>query len=522
MKKSFFLFAMIFSAFFVKPVFSSDFEVAFMPGLDFHLNDGFDNGFSGLFSLDFYPFTLRTRDKIGFSLQTEFTDIKAKTLDDTILNSFDLACTYLFRFHDRFALGGQLYGGFWKFPRVDEKQTEGQSGLLFGARVFGDYYFRPELKFGVSAGFSDFYYKPDSFAKKIDLALSVKYSFSRGVFAKNHVEIDEYEIEPIFPVFYNYYNDNPLGTMILFNDEDTKITDVTISLLIPEYMTMPKKCAFFKSLEMSEYFTVDLTAFINETILESLSEHKTEGKVILTYRALGKQIRREQTIDFTALNRNAMDWYDDKRAAAFVSIHDGAANKISRLAKSIVLKSSPQAESQNIAFAKGIFATLKAFGLSYVRDPTSPFSSGETAAIDFLQFPYQTLLYSGGDCDDLSILNCAIFESIGISTAFITIPGHILMAFDAGIKPEDATGLKTPFIIQDGIVWIPLETTLCQDNLETACKAGYNQWKKAAESNEATLYPLKDAWKIYKAVGIPESDADIELPSVEKVLKYLR
>ncbi len=40
----------------------------------------------------------------------------------------------------------------------------------------------------------------------------------------------------------------------------------------------------------------------------------------------------------------------------------------------------------------------------------------------------------GGDCDDLSILVCSLFEAVAIDTAFITVPGHIFMAFDSGLK----------------------------------------------------------------------------------------
>ena len=51
------------------PCFSIDFEVSLMPQLDFHTESDFDDSFSGMVSLDFYPFVIRLRDKIGISLQ---------------------------------------------------------------------------------------------------------------------------------------------------------------------------------------------------------------------------------------------------------------------------------------------------------------------------------------------------------------------------------------------------------------------------------------------------------------------
>ncbi|MBP5284449.1 MAG: hypothetical protein J6Y93_07290, partial [Treponema sp.] len=501
-----------------------DFELSVMPQVDFHLAGEFDNSFSGTASLDFYPFTIRGRDKIGVSVQGGAASITALTLDPSPLFYGDFALTYSCRLHDRFACGLQGFAGVWSFPKVEGKDAEGMSGTLFGGRAFADFFVLPELKLGVFAGMSDFVYRPEHFAKRFDLGVALKYSFTRGMFNPNLVEVDEYETEPVFPVFYSWYNENPFGSVVFYNGEENKIRDVTVSVIIPEYMTVPKVCAEFDSVERNEYFSAELTAFINETILESLSSHKTEGKIIVSYRSLGKAVLSEQVVDFTALSRNSMSWADDRRAAAFVSSHDGAANKISKLAKSVILK-NPQSEfTQNLSYARGIFASIKALGICYVKDTTSPFTSGETLDVDFLQFPYQTLLYSGGDCDDLSILNCAIFESIGIKTAFITVPGHIFMAIDSGVAPATASSVIKDgrYVIQDGVVWIPLEATVCQESFEIARTAGYNQWKSAAKKGEAVLYPLSEAWKIYKAVSVPESDADIELPTVEKILKYLR
>ena len=52
--------------------------------------------------------------------------------------------------------------------------------------------------------------------------------------------------------------------------------------------------------------------------------------------------------------------------------------------------------------------------------------------------------------------------------------------------------------------------------------AGYNQWRNSSKKGEAKLYPIEEAWTLYKPVSIPESDAQIDLPSIEQVIKYLR
>jgi hypothetical protein len=506
------------------PLFSIDFELSLMPQVDFHLQSYFQTSVSGALSFDVYPFTFFERNKVGFSLQGGLAAIKAQTLNTSPLYYGDLALNYYYRFSDRFAAGLQSYAGLWTYPPVKEKNTESMSGILFGSKVFADFYILPEFKAGLFFGFSDFYYRPEAFTKRLEAGINLKYSFSKGIFGKSGVVLDEYNVEPVFPVFYSFYNDNSFGKVSFYNEEENKITDVSISVLIPEYMVIPKECGHFDVIERNQAFEVDLRAFLNETILESLALHSSEGKVIVSYRSLGKKVSYEKLIDFSILSRNSMNWDDDRKAAAFVSSHDGAANKISKYAKTLILKNPQNDYSFNMQMARALFATLKAYGLSYVRDPTSPFSSEATRDVDFLQFPYQTLLYSGGDCDDLAILNCALFESVGISTAFITVPGHIFMAFDSGLSVEKAPSVITDgrYIVQDGKVWIPLEITCVQESFAMERSAGYNQWKNSSKKGEAKLYPLSDAWKLYKPVSIPESDAQIDLPAESLVIKYLK
>ena len=170
------------------------------------------------------------------------------------------------------------------------------------------------------------------------------------------------------------------------------------------------------------------------------------------------------------------------------------------------------APSVNRLYANAVFDVLKAYGINYVIDPTSVFSTSDTVAVDFLQFPYQTLLYHGGDCDDLSILNCSLFEALGIQTAFITIPGHIYMAYDSGLSASQADRIygKGKYIVQDDKVWIPYEITVPQDSYELGLKLGIRQWNKYLD--EHALIPIHEAWTEFKPVTVPESDVSVQFP----------
>ena len=124
-------------------------------------------------------------------------------------------------------------------------------------------------------------------------------------------------------------------------------------------------------------------------------------------------------------------------------------------------------------------------------------------------------MYRGGDCDDLSILVCSLLESVGIKTAFITIPGHIFMAFDSGFTVEEAQEYfltLDEFIVDGNKVWVPLEITLTDEGFNKAWHKGAWEWNTAARSGNAMLYKMEDSWKIYKPVNVPGAVARFTLP----------
>ena len=100
----------------------------------------------------------------------------------------------------------------------------------------------------------------------------------------------------------------------------------------------------------------------------------------------------------------------------------------------------------------GLFERERLFGLAYVVDPSTSYveKSANKSAVDSLQFPHQTLFYRGGDCDDMSILFSALLEAVGVKTAFITIPGHIFMAFALNMNEETA---RATFLNPDELIF---------------------------------------------------------------------
>ena len=480
-------------------------------------------GFSAGLGLDLSPVTIRQRDKLYITGQFTSTNFPTKAFGVQSLIDGSLGLGYSFRINDRFGVTPELFAGLWNYLGSDSLGVSSVSGISFGGKIYADYYMSPSLTLSLFGGYKSFYTKPTPFLNDIQIGLGIKYSITRGLLSNSYIQIEESQVEPLFPVFYSHYTDDPFGVITFVNNEDNDITDVTVSVLVEAYMANPYTVATIPHVGRGEEFDVEVFAFLDENILGLLQPKSASFDVTVEYYSLGKRQTVTHTLPVTVLSRNSMTWEDDRRAAAFVSGKDATAQRFARRVKAVVKNELKSSVPANIQYAAAIFGALKAFGINYVVDPSSAFTDNiGTAAVDYLQFPYQTLTYRGGDCDDLTILNCSLLEAIGIDTAFITVPGHIYMAFDSGLSLEEGRKKldKGYYIEAYGKIWCPIEITLSQDTFGLAWTYGAREWKKAG--NEAALIPLSDAWKLYLPISVPGSDTSIDVPSNEDIIKYFK
>ena len=389
-------------------------------------------------------------------------------------------------------------------------------GLSVSGGIFVSYKINPTISVFAGGGANHYAYKNSKFITSADVTPGVTFNLTKAFSNKTNISVNQDELKPVFPVFYSWYNDNPFGSVEITNNEDVTITDVNVYFFQPQYMSQPKECGKMAKLKQGESFSVDLRAFFNEQMLELNEKNDTMSTITVEYKYLGKKSTATFPMVVPVYGRNNMSWEDDRCASAFVSSKDPAAMWFAKYVVSTIRDNIRSGLTTNIQYAMGIFDALDQFGINYVKDPTSAFEDNVgTASIDFLQFPYQTLMYRGGDCDDLSILVCSLLESVGIKTAFITIPGHIFMAFDSGFTVEEAKEYfltLDEFIVDGNKVWVPLEITLTDEGFNKAWHKGAWEWNTAARNGAAALYKMEDSWKIYKPVNVPGAVARFTLP----------
>jgi tetratricopeptide (TPR) repeat protein len=175
----------------------------------------------------------------------------------------------------------------------------------------------------------------------------------------------------------------------------------------------------------------------------------------------------------------------------------------------------------NIRLASAIHNALTLYGLTYSTDPVATLNS-DNKTVDYIQFPQQTLDYRSGKCSDFSALYASMFEALGLETAFITIPGHIYMAVALSISAEDARASfthKDDLIIKDNKVWLPIEITLRDGGFLKAWQLGAKEWRENLAKNQAVLYPVRDAWKVYEPVGFSTVASPVKMPADDAVVK---
>jgi len=475
----------------------------------------------------------------GASLKGEYTLPFARALftglaldvDFLPINAASKAMTFL-------SLGPQLGLQFFPIPRLGMKLA-GYGGMYLGfgagatvynpfAAGFADisYLLSPSLSLGLGATYKYNFSKFGPVYNGIGVNLGVSYHIGAGS-GKADLRIEP-KIEPIFPLFYTYYDKNQAGTLALKNTSPGPIQDVTVSLFVKEYMEQPKNFWSAPALDRNQEVSAPIFALFDQRIFDVTTETKVAGEVVVAYKYLGKEGTTRVPVTVTINNRNALTWDDDRKAAAFVTSTDPDVLLFAKnVASDAGSKAKPPAINTTFRIAMALFQAMNLQGVSYVTDPTTPYasSSQNKTALDFLQFPMQTFAYRAGDCDDLSILYSALLEAAGIRTALITVPGHIYVAFDLGMRKEDA---KATFTNPDAVIypendtaaWLPIEITLVRKGFTEAWRAGAVDWQTNSAKGAAKFLIVRDAWMAYPPVSSSRVVKDaVRLPEKEAVFR---
>ena len=504
-------------------------SVSLTPGITFPIGgdnpDLYKMGFGGIVSME-YKLPILTLLYLDLSVGYNLTPIdvipsEEQTSLSTIYGGINAGVNWQpLKSLSLFAYtGGGYFYGF-----LNDSVEDSGSNPYFTAGVGVHYNLVPSFSIGIEGAYRKFF----GLSQDIMLFLGGTYYFTSKSSGSDKqpnpgLELLDIQYEPVFPVFYKYYDTNPIGYVQIKNISKKSIEDLKISLFVHQYMDNPKECLTINSLEPDEEVQVPLFALFNNSVLDISESTKVSINMIAESVVSGLHYEN-QFIQTVRLNdRNAITWDDDQKAAAFVTHKDPTILKFSKNVSGIIKDQINPSINSNFQMAGAVFETLRLYGINYQIDPTSAYAelSRNALMVDYLQFPVQTLDYRAGDCDDLSILYSALLEALGVETAFLTIPGHIFMAFSLGITPDRA---KRIFNNDENLIfigektWVPIEVTMLNDGFLPAWKTAVKEWHKNDDVRQTGFFPMHQSWSIYEPVGFSSNAMDLKFPGDTEII----
>ena len=348
--------------------------------------------------------------------------------------------------------------------------------------------------------------------------LDITHSLSKGLL------IVQDRFYDIYPAFYSSYDTHPLGQVVIMNTTDKPVSGVRMSFFVKEFMDAPQDCPVPSTLQPNEPATVDLFTVFQQRILQVTENMKVNAEVTLEYIENGQPQKKVIWRTFPVLKRNALNWDDTRKAAAFVSPSDPTVLRFAKNVSFAVGGKTNPAIDRNLTLAIAVHDALRLYGLSYSQDPIPALTVNSNVA-DFMQFPRQTLENHSGKCGDLSVLYSALLEAVGVETAFITTPGHIFIAVALGMGEEEARKFfddPGELIFQNGKVWLPLELTLLEGDFLKSWREGAQEWRENMEKGQAAMCLLHEAWKSYEPVAFPGVESAINPPAAKDIVQRVQ
>jgi tetratricopeptide (TPR) repeat protein len=342
--------------------------------------------------------------------------------------------------------------------------------------------------------------------------------------AGGRIRIKDVRLDTVFPVLRKYYDNQPIGTAVVSNIGNEILKDVEIRVQPSAYIDSPKLSARIPSLEPDDEREVDLYVLFNEEILAVSEGAKVVTDIRVNYRVNEREGSDTETVTLETYDRNALQWDDDRKIAAFVTAKDDEIQRFAKNMASLAKDNRVEAVSEQMQMAMLQYCALVEQGLTYVIDPSSSYEklSDNPLAVDFVQFPRQTLYVKAGDCDDLSAAYCTLLESVGVETAFITVPGHIFMAFRLDMEAAEARrAFSAPqelIVRDDGSVWVPVETTMLREGFLEAWAEGARKWRMHMVEGQVGFFTTKRAWNTFQPVAFSVSRIELGMPQRDGVL----
>jgi hypothetical protein len=474
-----------------------------------------------------------------FNFASDSVDLKFQNSQYYIMPGFGWST----RFAKNFEMGVDVAAGYEliDFPSINVLSTTGSTeartdNLL--ATVAARVAFSPSFNFSIELVPSVTYrYALQPLTQfnglTVGIGGSVAYRFGEDPDAPKSairsISFGEVTFPALFAAMQSYYAKNPFAKVTITNVERFPITDVQVTFNQAGYMDTPTTLKSIPSLDAGKSVEIPVVASFNGEVFNTNGDTPLNGEIIVEYTSHNRAAKQSLPVSYTLYDRTSISWDDDRKEAAFITKADTALRNYATFIRQAVKDRTVPGYSEPVQTAMATYYALKELGVIYQLALTSSFSQAQAnpLTVDHVHLPRETLQRKAGDCSDLTALFCAIMESVGIPTGFITVPGHIYPVFGTKIPTASYKELypdKDMTFDVDGELWIPVEMTMVGvSDFVSAWRKGVEEWK-ALESNpkDRQIYFTSKSQDVFRPVGLKEEDLGLQYGDTRKIADNFR
>lgn len=521
---------LVFAVFITHPLPAADFSFRFTPEIVFPLNQkasiATGQSFGGVINGDVNLFNFLT---IGpeFSFQLYNTDY-SKDFSSVIGTGVSAGVFYAPFSRIMLSANGSfgMYFGNYEFGKSGAESpinaTDKKNFVMnnFYYRGTADISFRvnPNFTIGLAGGYTDFIFNDNK---------SVFSGFQAGITSKitietkkiqNKIELDLLQEENIYPLFASTYKEYPFAYVYLTNRNNAEIRNLRVSFKADKYTSSAFVCGEVKRLQKNKTVEIPLLADFSTELYQFSENGQFPAQVVIEYSLLGKKYTEIKEVVVSCYNRNTFNWNNSDGIVSLISPNDGSAIELSKTIIGIIRDNTHLGINQNLEYSMALFECLNTMGIIYERDLQTPYEEYHYLDdVDYIQFPFQTITYKAGDCDDLAVLFASMLSSVGINSSLLFTEDDVICGIDLNITSSAASKQFSSLdrlINIDEVLYLPV-------SMKNLGKGYFSAWSTALEeinkAEELSVTVVTDAWEEYTPVGLAEK-AMFNLPD-EKNLK---
>ena len=327
---------------------------------------------------------------------------------------------------------------------------------------------------------------------------------------------------PVFKSLYKTYEESDFVDVVIRNVSQDPLP-VTVSIEIPTLTKVPHEETVTLPPQSTQRYGFKLT-FPQDLLATQASyyDNLVQPVVKVSY-ASGRSTKAttKKLSSIYVLGKGKLSWSNPERIGAFITPESRTVETFARgVVSNYVDLLQRKFPHNNMGKAALVFDALSTYGLRYQQDQTTPYLEifEDDSVFDSVKYPYEFLQSKIGDCDDCTAIFCSMLENLNIPTAILDVNdpvyGHIYMMFDSGISIDDAGDFFTnekEYVIWEGGIWIPVETTLFGSSFADAWRNGAKEYylrKKRGFINEIRV---SQAQQSFRPGVVP--DVEIAVPS---------